>query len=154
MDAIKASFGARALSPDGAMDREYMRNLVYADSAAKTRLEGIVHPLVADAIAQQTRDAELAGVACIVFDIPLLVESKHWRQKLDRVLVIDCCEETQIARVMARNALTQAAVRSIVSAQASRALRLAAADLVLCNDGISLEQLSRQVHEMGAQFGL
>ena len=154
MEAIGASFGCNVVRADGALDRDRMRELVFADPTAKARLEAIVHPLVAQAIAQQTQDAERTGVACMVFDIPLLVESGHGRQILHRILVIDCPEETQIARVMTRSALTPSEVRSILAAQATRAARLAAADLVLFNEGISLEQLTRQVHELGAQFGL
>ena len=142
------------LTADGALDRDQMRNLVYTDPSAKARLERIVHPLVGQAIAQQAMQAELAGMRCIVFDIPLLVESAHWRQKLDRVVVIDCREETQIARVTARNALSPAAVQSIIAAQATRPVRLAAADLVVYNDGIALDQLRLQVQEIGTQFGL
>ena len=154
MDAIAVAFGASMLTADGALDRDQMRNLVYTDPSAKARLERIVHPLVGQAIAQQAMQAELAGMRCIVFDIPLLVESAHWRQKLDRVVVIDCREETQIARVTARNALSPAAVQSIIAAQATRPVRLAAADLVVYNDGIALDQLRLQVQEIGTQFGL
>ncbi len=154
IDAIAAAFGANMLTPDGALDREQMRGLVYTDQSARARLERIVHPLVGQAIAQQALQADLTGVSCIVFDIPLLVESAHWRQKLGRVVVVDCREETQIARVTARSALSPAAVQDIVAAQATRVRRLAAADLVVYNDGIALEQLRLQVHEIGTQFGL
>lgn len=152
--ALKASFGEDFFTEDGALDRIQMRKLVYSDRAAKKRLEAIIHPLVGRAIAQQAYQAEAAGTRCIVFDIPLLVESRRWRTSLDRVLVIDCMEETQIARVMARNGLAEHEIRDILAAQASRQQRRAAADLTLFNDSISLDNLRLQAREIGAQFGL
>ena len=154
IEAIATAFGAHMLTDDGALDRDQMRSLVYTDHSAKARLERIVHPLVGQAIAEQALQAETAGARCIVFDIPLLVESAHWRRQLDRVLVVDCREETQVARVMARNALDESAIQNIIAAQAARPVRLAAADLVLYNDGIALEQLRVLVHKIGVQFGL
>lgn len=142
------------ITSDGALDRDQMRGLIYSDPTAKARLEAIVHPLVGLEIAKQTQQAEVAGATCIVFDIPLLVESGHWRTRLNRVLVIDCTEDTQIARVMGRNGLTADEVRRIVAAQATRKQRLASADLVVFNDGISLDHLAQQVREIGTQFGL
>jgi dephospho-CoA kinase len=152
--ALQAEFGAAVLTADGALDRAQMRSLVYSNPGAKTRLEAIVHPLVGHAIAQQALQAETTGARCIVFDIPLLVESKAWRAKLDRVLVIDCSEETQIERVVARNGFTEQEVRKIVASQASRTQRRAAADMVVFNEGISLDNLKQQVREISTQFGL
>lgn len=154
MALLKAAFGPTMLTPEGALDRDQMRTLIYADPSAKARLEGIVHPLVGQAIALQAQQAQAAGAACLVFDIPLLVESRHWRKTLDRILVIDCTEATQITRVTARNGLHEAEVRKILAAQASRTQRLAAADMVVFNDGITMDQLAQQVQEMGPQFGL
>jgi len=152
--SIVENFGAALLTADGALDREKMRTLIFSSPDAKKQLERIVHPLVADTIAGQASDAEQAGASCIVFDIPLLVESTHWRQSLHRVIVVDCAEETQVDRVVARNALTPPEVRRIIDNQAPRLLRLAAADGVLFNDGISLECLAQHVREIGRQFGL
>ena len=152
--ALKSAFGPAMITCDGALDRDQMRGLVYSDPTAKARLEAIVHPLVGLEIAKQAQRAEEAGAPCIVFDIPLLVESGHWRTRLNRVLVIDCTEDTQIARVMGRNALTADEVRKIVAVQATRKQRLASADLVVFNDGISLDHLAQQVREIGTQFGL
>ncbi len=131
-----------------------MRDIIYSDPAAKVRLETIVHPLVGQAIAQQASQAEMAGARCTVFDIPLLVESKHWRTTLDRVLVIDCTTETQVARVAARNGLARQEIDKILAAQASRTQRLACADWVVFNDDISLDDLRQQVQQIGTQFGL
>lgn len=152
--ALESVFGPGMLTSGGALDRDQMRNLVYVDSSAKARLEAIVHPLVGTEITKQAQHAEEAGAICVVFDIPLLVESRHWRATLDHILVIDCTEETQIARVTARNGLTPPEVRRILAAQASRTQRLACADGVLFNDGISLDGLRQQVQQIGTQFGL
>lgn len=152
--ALQAMFGPGLLTEDGALDRVKMRDIIYSDPAAKVRLETIVHPLVGQAIAQQASQAEMAGARCTVFDIPLLVESKHWRTTLDRVLVIDCTTETQVARVAARNGLARQEIDKILAAQASRTQRLACADWVVFNDDISLDDLRQQVQQIGTQFGL
>ena len=154
MLALEEVFGPQVLAPDRSLDRGKMRTLVFSDPSAKTRLEGIVHPLVGLEIARQTRLAEEAGSRCIVFDIPLLVESAHWRRNLHRVLVVDCTLETQIHRVVARNAMTPEEVQRIIATQASRSRRLRAADCVLFNDSITLDALECQVREICALFGL
>ena len=151
---LEAAFGPEILSEDGALNREKMRHLIYDDVTAKARLEGIVHPLVGKEIARQAQGAECSGAPCIVFDIPLLVESKHWRKSLDRILVVDCLESTQIARVTVRNGLDATDVKKILAAQATREDRLSAADFVLFNDGITLDALAKHVQEIGTQFGL
>lgn len=151
---IEAQFGSTLLTEEGALDREKMRRLVYADASAKALLEGILHPLVGQEISRQAGLAEQQGSVCTVFDIPLLVESKHWRAMLQRILVVDCLPTTQIARVVARNSLPVADIRNILKAQATREERLRAADLVLFNDGITMDALAIQVQKIGTQFGL
>jgi dephospho-CoA kinase len=89
-----------------------------------------------------------------VFDIPLLVESAHWRQRVDQVLVVDCSAEVQCQRVMARSQLTRAEVEAIMASQATRPRRLAAADVVIFNDQISLAQLALDVRQLAPVFGL
>lgn len=152
--ALSAAFGASILTEQGALDRVQMRALVFSNPDAKKQLEGIIHPLVGLSIAQQAQKAEQQGTPCIVFDIPLLVESQHWRRSLHRILVIDCCEETQIARVVARNAVIATEVQAIIATQAPRIQRLAAADWVLFNDGIPLDHLAHCVQDIGNHFGL
>lgn len=152
--SLKTAFGATMLTSEGALDREQMRSLIYSDPSAKARLESIVHPLVGHSIATQAQEATVAGARCIVFDIPLLVESGHWRPALHRVLVIDCTEATQVARVMTRSGLTSAEIQRILASQASRTQRLGAADWVVFNDGITVGVLAQQVREIGVQFGL
>ena len=152
--AISAVFGSSMITPDGALDREQMRQRVFSDPQAKKQLEAIIHPLVRQQIAQRAELAEQSGANCIVYDIPLLVESGHWRDKLDKILVVDCTEATQQARVMLRNGLTLDATQKIMASQASRTARLQAADCVIYNEGISLEELARQARAIGARFGL
>jgi dephospho-CoA kinase len=152
--AIAQTFGPQFITPEGALDRERMRAHAYANPQARKQLEDIIHPLVGAQSARQVQAALAAGARCIVFDIPLLVESGRWRQQLDRVLVVDCSVQTQIARTMQRSGLAEEAVRAIIAAQATREQRLAAADLVICNEGLSLEQLEAEVREAALSFGL
>jgi dephospho-CoA kinase len=151
---IQLQFGAAFVTADGALDRERMRLQVFEDLQAKARLEAIIHPLVGLEIATQARALEVQGKRCIVFDIPLLVESGHWRKSLQRVLVVDCSAPTQVQRVTQRSGLAPAQVEQIIAAQATREKRLAAADWVLCNDGLTLEELATLVKQSAGQFGL
>jgi len=152
--AIRAEFGADYLTADGALDRARMRALAYADPAARQRLERIIHQLVTQQALQQAQTAIAAGHRCVVFDIPLLAESGHWRTRLDRVLVVDCLPETQIRRVMQRSALTREEVQRIMDSQASRLARLRTADHVLYNEGLDLPGLRALVQQMAPWFGL
>ena len=121
---------------------------------AMARLEAIVHPLVGNAIAQAAAVAAQAGQRLIVFDIPLLTESPRWARQLDAVLVVDCREESQVARVQARNGLTEDAIRAIMATQSSRAVRRAAADFVVYNDALTLSDLQTKARQVAAGFGL
>jgi dephospho-CoA kinase len=152
--AIAQRFGPQFITPDGALDRDRMRAHAYADPQARKQLEEIIHPLVGQESARQVDAAVAAGVPCIVFDIPLLVESGRWRAQVDRVVVVDCSPETQIERVAARSGLKADDVRAIMSAQATRADRLAAADVVICNEGVSLGELRDIVEQAARRFGL
>ena len=153
--AILAEFGETLIGPDGAMDREAMRALVFSNPSSKRQLEAIVHPLVGQVLQEQSHAAVAAGHACLVYDVPLLVESgDRWRRQVDWVCVVDCEVETQIQRVMARNQLGRADIERIISQQASRQQRLTCADAVIFNEGIDLAHLEHLVHEMMARFGL
>ncbi len=146
MPAIAQAFGPDFITPDGALDRERMRAHVFSHPKAKQALEAIIHPLVAQETQRQAQQAIANGHHTLVFDVPLLVESgARWRAQVDRVLVVDCSEETQIQRVMARNSWKREAVQAVVTAQASRTQKLAAADWVIDNEGISLEALRKRV---------
>lgn len=149
MPAITQTFGATFITSDGALDRERMRAHVFKHPEAKQALEAIIHPLVAQDTQTQALDALAKGHNTLVFDVPLLVEAGgRWRTPMDRILVVDCLETTQIQRVMARNGWSQEAVQRIIEAQASRAQKLAAADWVIHNDGISLETLRTCVNSL------
>jgi dephospho-CoA kinase len=154
IDALERAFGAGLLTPERALDREKMRTLVFSDPQAKRLLEEIVHPLVGQDILRKAEAFQAAGAHCIVFDIPLLVESQHWRQTLDRILVIDCTPQTQISRVIARSGLDSDGVKKIMASQASRTQRLKAADCVICNDGMAMDALEREVRNIAPLFGL
>ncbi len=151
MPAIAKAFGQAFVGPDGALDRARMREHVFEHPSARARLEAIVHPLVA---AEIHRQAAAASARCLVFDVPLLVESPRWRPQLDRVVVVDCPEALQMRRVQARNGWDRATIESVMRSQSPRALRLAGADAVIFNDGNEMEQLRRLVHELAARFGL
>lgn len=152
--ALAQHFGARFVGADGALDRALMREQAYADPEARKALEAILHPLIGADIDRQVQAAQDAGSSCLVFDVPLLVESGRWRQQLDQIAVVDCSVATQIARVVARSALQPREVEAIIAAQAPRMLRLAAADVVLRNEGITLAQLQQEVQRAAQRFGL
>jgi dephospho-CoA kinase len=133
MPAIAGAFGDAVLRQDGSLDRAAMRRFCFSDPAARKSLEAILHPLIRDESLARCRCADDAPYALLV--VPLLIESGAYREHIDRILVVDCGEAQQIARTMARSALTEEAVRAIMAAQASRAQRLAAADDVLPNTG-------------------
>ncbi len=150
IDSIRAAFGAQAISTDGAMDRAYVRAMVFRDPAQRERLEAILHPLIGDEVQRQ---AQLAQGIYVVFVVPLLVESGRWIHRLDRLCVVDCDEQTQVARVQARNGLSVVRINQIMSAQATRAQRLAVAHDVIENGAdTSLGQLRAQVLVLHEQW--
>jgi dephospho-CoA kinase len=152
IDAIRVAFGPDYIDALGGLDRARMRELAFADTSARRRLEAILHPLIGD---QTAREATLATDApLIVFDVPLLVESGHWRERVDRVLVVDCTETTQVARVAARPGWTPDAARGVIAQQAPRALRRACADAVIFNDGLSMASLGEEVDSLWKRWAL
>ncbi len=154
MPLIAAQFGPDFVTPDGALDRDRMRALIHSDALARRRLEAIVHPLVGQETLSQTTRAIEQAHPCIVFDVPLLVESPSWRSRVEHVLVVDCTAEIQISRVMARNQLPRAEIEKIIASQASRENRLRAADSVLFNAGLALDELADEVRQLSTRFGL
>ncbi len=153
--AIAHQFGQAMIGPDGAMDRQSMRERIFRDPQAKRQLEHIIHPLVSQITAEQAHAAVQAGRRVLVFDVPLLVESgERWRKQVDRVMVVDCDVLTQQQRVMARNGLQTDEVDRIIAQQASRTQRLACADIVLVNQGVSFDELGVLVGQVAADFGL
>ncbi|HVL76376.1 MAG TPA: dephospho-CoA kinase [Noviherbaspirillum sp.] len=148
IDAIRREFGAPFLAPDGSMDRARMRQYVFEEPGARARLEHILHPLIRS---ETERAAAEAHGAYLMFVVPLLVESGSWRQRVSRVLVVDCPEDVQLRRVMMRSGLSEAQVRAIMAAQVARQERLAAADDVIDNSGESLA-LVPQVDRLHAAY--
>ncbi|MEW6346385.1 MAG: dephospho-CoA kinase [Pseudomonadota bacterium] len=139
---IAREFGAAFVAADGSLDRARMRTLIFSDEDARRRLEGITHPLIRTETERARNEASGPYVMLVV---PLLVESGTWKTRVDRVLTVDCSVETQIARVMRRNAFSREQVLAIIARQATREARLAAADEVIVNDNTSMEELSAQV---------
>ena len=151
---LRAAFGDAVIDAQGGLDRQHMRELAFSDAKAKAQLEAIVHPLVKAAIDRQAQSALDDGARVLVFDIPLLVESGRWRDRVDGVLVIDCSEDTQIARVQARNGWPREQVLAVIQAQATRAQRQAAADWLILNEGLGLDAFEAAVAQLARQWGL
>ena len=142
MPALVAAFGASVAAADGALDRDRMRQLAFRDASARRRLEAVLHPMIG---VEALREAEAARADMIVFDVPLLTESSHWRQRVQRVLVVDCGEPVQVERVLTRPGWTAESARQAIAAQAPRAARRAIADGVIVNEGIDLAGLQAEV---------
>jgi dephospho-CoA kinase len=141
LQAIRAAFGETLVRADGTLDRVALRRRVFADAAARHQLEAILHPAIRQRV-EQTLAHLTARYALLV--IPLLVETGTYREVLKRILVVDCPEEIQIARVMSRSGLARDEVMAILAAQAMRAERLAVADDVILNTA-SIEDLRAEV---------
>ncbi len=141
---LRAAFGPDVFFAGGALDRAALRRIVFANPAARARLEAILHPLIHAEAEARLRRLASADFSYAVLVVPLLAETGGWRERVDRVVVVDCPEETQIARVMARSGLTRGEVERIMAAQATRAARRRIADDLIVNDA-SLADLQAQV---------
>lgn len=148
MPALTAEFGPAVVNAQGALDRVAMRQRVFADSTARVRLEGILHPRIRQISAERCQAAESPYV---ILAVPLLVESGAYRQRCDRIVAVDCLESLQIERVMARNGLSADEVKAIMAAQATRSQRLAIADDVVTNDA-DLASLCLQVNVLHRKY--
>ena len=145
---IRERFGPESIGPDGGLDRERMRLLVFRDAASRATLEGILHPL----IRHRTRDAIAAARGpYVVVVVPLLFETGACLELIQRVLVVDCDEEEQVRRVMARSGLAAVEARRIMATQLPRAERLRRADDVLHNDD-GIEALRSQIEQLHARY--
>ena len=145
---LRAEFGVDLFDDAGALDRARMRTLVFNDSTAKRRLEGILHPLIG---AEALRLAAQSNSRAIVFDVPLLSESSPWRARCDRIAVVDCSEPVQIERVMLRSGWDGEQVRNVIAQQTPRAVRRAIADAIIDNDSPhTLEELQIAAHALWA----
>ena len=142
MPEIAEAFGPAVVLADGGLDRGALRRLVFSDSSAKSRLESILHPMIRRQSEARCRAAVAAPYVLLV--VPLLLESGDYRQRCDRVLVVDCDEALQVSRVMARSGLSASEVQAIMATQAARSERLAVADDLISNSA-SRESLAAQV---------
>jgi dephospho-CoA kinase len=148
MAAIERDFGSGYRRADGSLDRAAMRSLVFADAKAKAKLEGILHPMIGAEVRARLKASRAPYVVLVV---PLLLETGSYQDVVDRIVVIDCPEEQQIARTMQRSRLTEEAVRSVMAAQISRAERLARADDVISNDA-DIATLRERVRALHAKY--
>jgi dephospho-CoA kinase len=151
MPALEAAFGPSVLAADGSLDRPAMRALAFADPAARKRLETILHPLIREESARRCQQALAAGAPYVVLAVPLLIESGDYRQRVDRVLVIDCDYEVRITRVAARSGLSREEIQRIMATQCSRAVRLTAADDIIDNTGTA-DKLATQVARLHREY--
>lgn len=151
MAAIRSAFGASVIAADGALDRLAMRRLVFSDGAVKSRLEGILHPLIRRESQRRCQAGLASGAPYVVLVVPLLVESGTYRSRVARILVIDCAEETQVQRVMARNRMNREEVARIMATQATRAQRMKAADDSVNND-TNLDSLRSQIEVLHRKY--
>ena len=148
MSALLEAFGAACLQPDGGLDRKAMRERVFADEAARRRLERILHPLIRLEAERQIASTVAPYVLLVV---PLLLETGRYRPLIQRVLVVDCDPEVQVTRTMGRSGLTREAVAAIMAAQLDRESRLAAADDIIDNSGDE-PALRAQVEQLHATY--
>jgi dephospho-CoA kinase len=146
--AVREAFGPDYFQPDGTLDRGKLRALVFGDAAARARLEALLHPLIRAAAAREV--AAWRGAYGLLV-VPLLFERGGHKDLVRRVLVIDCPEDLQVERVMARSGLAAADVRAIMATQWPRAQRLARADDVLDNSG-SREAIAAQVAQLDRRY--
>ena len=148
--ALRQVFGDAILTPDQHLDRRKLRALVFADEAARQQLNAILHPLIRKRTFEEVEALEKAGAPYVLIAVPLLVET-NFGALVDRVLVVDCDPETQLARLMARDDMTEAEARAMIAAQVDRETRLAAADDVIDNSG-DLDATRAQVQKLHERY--
>lgn len=140
---LQKTFGKHIIATDGSLDRSFLRELVFNDRVEKKKLEDILHPIIYKTMHDQLNKLDSPYG---ILSIPLLLETRH-QDKVDRVLVIDCPEATQIKRVKARDNLNEKMIDSIMKSQCTRSFRLQHADDVL-NNNTNLETLGKRVQKL------
>ena len=148
MPAIAAAFGPEIMDPHGALNRSSMRQLAFSNPEAKSRLESILHPMIREISAER---CAAAASPYVLLAVPLLIESGSYRERCHRIVVVDCPEALQVQRVMQRSGLPETEIQRIMQNQATRAIRLEAADDVIVNEG-DLQTLSEQVEKLHACY--
>lgn len=149
--SIRAAFGDDCIDASGALDRARMRQLVFSDPAAKRRLEAILHPLIRTHMLAEAEQALSAHSPYLLLVVPLLLETANYRELVQRVLVVDCAEATQVARAMQRSGLNEEEVHAIMSQQITRAERLRQADDIIHNDA-DLDSVREQVQQLHQRY--
>ena len=148
-EEIISSFGSSILDENGLIDRKKMRAIIFDDASKKEMLERIIHPKVREEMfdsVSQSNDHYL------IVSVPLLVET-GMNQIMDRTLVVDCSEETQIERLMHRDKITLDEAKSILRNQTSRSNRLKAADDLIVNEkNVTLNELEKEVLELNKLY--
>jgi dephospho-CoA kinase len=150
VEAVRKTFGDAYIDETGAMNRAKMRELVKENAAMLATLSSILHPMIREKAMAEIASYE-GKAPFVIADVPLLLESPAWRAAVDRILVVDCDEETQTVRVMKRSAVSRDYVTFILSQQTSRRARLEAADDVLLNEG-GLKELEEGVKRLFALY--
>ena len=148
IEALRTAFGDAMIAADGRLDRTAMRALAFREPDARRRLEAILHPMIR---AESARECLAATGPYVILAVPLLIETGGYRERCDRVCVVDCPEALQLERVRARSGLADAQVRAIIGAQATRTQRLTAADDVIDNAG-TLASLQAQVEHLHESY--
>ncbi len=147
--AIRAAFGDEYIKDDGALDRDKMRGLVFSDTAAKKRLELILHPLILEQAKIQLQ--QLKANPYVIVVVPLLTVSPEFQRLAKRILVVDCTEDSQVDRVVERSRMNEAEVRAVITRQTPRAERLRLADDVIHNDA-GMDSLAAQVAALHERY--
>ncbi|MGB8338066.1 MAG: dephospho-CoA kinase [Burkholderiales bacterium] len=148
MAAIRQQFGDEFINPDGALNRERMRQKIFSDPLAKNKLEAILHPLIR---AESIKRIKAATSPYVILEVPLLFETGGYEGLVNTTLVIDCDEEVQIRRTQSRSGMGEGQVRAIMAAQLPRAIRLKKADNIIDNNG-SLQELAKQVNQLHKKY--
>lgn len=148
INVIKETFGSEFISKNGSLDRSKMRKLVFSDEASRQKLETILHPLIYHEV---IRRVSLATSAYIIIVIPLLLETAVFQKLVHRILVIDCTEQSQISRTVARSNLSEQEVRAIMTTQIPREERLKQADDIIVNNQ-DLDYLHKQVEMLHLKY--
>ena len=151
IEALREAFGAEAITPEGSLDRVRMRARVFSDATLRTQLESLLHPMIRGAMRESAAKLIVEGAPYVVLVVPLLIETGNRGGYADHILLIDCSEATQLARVRARPGIDESTARKIIAAQATRAERLAVADDVLLNEA-PLDQIDPKVERLHQMY--
>ena len=151
---IAATFGKQYITPEGALNRAAMGDLIFNDNAAREKLNALIHPAIYDVAIQQLQDNQLQAnkdTPYQILDIPLLVESPRYLPIIKRILVIDCSEQTQIERVKKRNQLAETEIKKIIDTQTPQKKLLLLADDVIENDS-SVTNLRKKINALHQKY--